>query len=109
MQFLLMWCHDDDDCRSAANTAVLFSLGDRLSILMWLPVRSSNRAELWRSVAVNVPFDFPRPDLSPPTIATGQPCAALGGMRYRTSVVHGIVVSDKVAHWVAKYYFLPVD
>jgi len=27
MQFLLMWCHDDD-CRSAANTAVLFSLGD---------------------------------------------------------------------------------
>jgi hypothetical protein len=34
MQFLLMWCHDDDDCRSAANAAVLFSLGDRLSILM---------------------------------------------------------------------------
>ncbi len=32
-----------------------------------------------------------------------------GGMHYRTSVVHGIVLSNKVAHWVAKHYFLPVD
>jgi hypothetical protein len=32
-----------------------------------------------------------------------------GGMHYRTSVVHGIVMSNKVAHWVAKHYFLPVD
>ena len=32
-----------------------------------------------------------------------------GGMHYRTSVVHGIVMSNKVAHWVAKNYFLPVD
>ena len=32
-----------------------------------------------------------------------------GGMHYRTSVVHGIVVSNKVAHWVAKNYFLPVE
>jgi hypothetical protein len=32
-----------------------------------------------------------------------------GGMHYRTSVVHGIVVSHKVAHWVAKHYFLPAD
>jgi hypothetical protein len=32
-----------------------------------------------------------------------------GGMHYRTSVVHGIVMSNKVAHWVAKHYFLPVN
>ena len=32
-----------------------------------------------------------------------------GGMHYRTSVVHGIVVSNKVAHWISKHYFLPVD
>jgi hypothetical protein len=32
-----------------------------------------------------------------------------GGMHYRTSVVHGIVMSNKVAHYVAKNYFLPVD
>src|SRR5262245_19145427 len=32
-----------------------------------------------------------------------------GGMHYRTSVVHGIVVSNKVAHYVAKHYFLPVE
>jgi hypothetical protein len=32
-----------------------------------------------------------------------------GGMHYRTSVVHGIVISNKVSHWVAKHYFLPVD
>lgn len=32
-----------------------------------------------------------------------------GGMHYRTSVVHGIVMSNKVAHWVAKNYFLPVE
>jgi hypothetical protein len=28
-----------------------------------------------------------------------------GGMHYRTSVVHGIVMSNKVAHFVAKNYF----
>jgi len=32
-----------------------------------------------------------------------------GGMHYRTSVVHGIVMSNKVAHFVAKNYFLPVE
>ena len=32
-----------------------------------------------------------------------------GGMHYRTSVVHGIVLSNKVAHWVAKHDFLPVE
>ena len=32
-----------------------------------------------------------------------------GGMHYRTSVVHGIVMSNKVAHYVAKHYFLPVE
>jgi hypothetical protein len=32
-----------------------------------------------------------------------------GGMHYRTSVVHGIVLSHKVAQWVAKHYFLPAD
>jgi hypothetical protein len=32
-----------------------------------------------------------------------------GGMHYRTSVVHGEVLSNKVAHWVAKHYFEPVD
>jgi hypothetical protein len=32
-----------------------------------------------------------------------------GGMHYRTSVVHGIVMSNKVAHYVAKNYFLPVE
>jgi len=32
-----------------------------------------------------------------------------GGMHYRTSVVHGIVMSNKVAHWISKRYFLPVD
>ena len=32
-----------------------------------------------------------------------------GGMHYRTSVVHGIVMSNKVAHWISKHYFLPVD
>jgi hypothetical protein len=30
-------------------------------------------------------------------------------MHYRTSVVHGIVMSNKVAHFVAKNYFLPVE
>src|SRR6266487_933403 len=32
-----------------------------------------------------------------------------GGMHYRTAVVHGIVMSNKVAHWISKHYFLPVD
>jgi hypothetical protein len=31
-----------------------------------------------------------------------------GGMHYRTSVVHGIAVSNQVARWVAKHYFEPV-
>jgi hypothetical protein len=32
-----------------------------------------------------------------------------GGMHYRTSVVHGTVMGRKVAKWVAKHYFQPVD
>jgi hypothetical protein len=32
-----------------------------------------------------------------------------GGMHYRTSVVHGEVMSNKVAHYVAKHYFLPLE
>jgi hypothetical protein len=32
-----------------------------------------------------------------------------GGMHYRTSVVHGIVVGHKVSQLVSKHYFLPVD
>jgi len=32
-----------------------------------------------------------------------------GGIHYRTSVVHGLVLSHKVSHWVAKHYFLPVE
>jgi len=32
-----------------------------------------------------------------------------GGMHYRTSVEDGIVMADRVAHWVRKHYFLPVD
>jgi hypothetical protein len=31
-----------------------------------------------------------------------------GGMHYRTSGVHGTVIARKVAHYVAKHYFLPV-
>ena len=31
------------------------------------------------------------------------------GVHYRTSVVHGSVLSHKVAQWVAKHYFQPVD
>lgn len=31
-----------------------------------------------------------------------------GGMHYRTSGVHGVVIGNKVAHYVAKHYFLPV-
>jgi hypothetical protein len=32
-----------------------------------------------------------------------------GGMHYRTSVVHGEVVANKVANWVAKHYFEPIN
>jgi hypothetical protein len=32
-----------------------------------------------------------------------------GGMHYRTSGVHGTVIGSKVAHYVAKHYFRPVD
>jgi hypothetical protein len=32
-----------------------------------------------------------------------------GGMHYRTSGVHGSVIARKVAHYVAKHYFLPVE
>jgi hypothetical protein len=32
-----------------------------------------------------------------------------GGMHYRTSGVHGSVVGRKVAHYVSKHYFQPVD
>jgi hypothetical protein len=31
------------------------------------------------------------------------------GIHYRTSVVHGTVLGRKVAQWVARSYFLPVD
>jgi hypothetical protein len=29
-------------------------------------------------------------------------------MHYRTSGVHGTVIANKVAHYVAKHYFVPV-
>jgi hypothetical protein len=32
-----------------------------------------------------------------------------GGMHYRTSGVHGTVIANKVAHYIAKHYFRPVD
>jgi hypothetical protein len=32
-----------------------------------------------------------------------------GGMHYRTSVVHGDVMANKVANWVAKHYFEPIN
>jgi hypothetical protein len=32
-----------------------------------------------------------------------------GGMHYRTSGVHGTVIAKKVAHYVAKHYFRPVE
>ena len=32
-----------------------------------------------------------------------------GGMHYRTSVMHGIVMARKVSHWVAKHHFQPVE
>jgi hypothetical protein len=32
-----------------------------------------------------------------------------GGMHYRTSGVHGTVIANKVAHYVAKHYFQPVE
>jgi hypothetical protein len=32
-----------------------------------------------------------------------------GGMHYRTSGVHGTVIARKVAHYVAKHYFQPVE
>jgi hypothetical protein len=32
-----------------------------------------------------------------------------GGMHYRTSGVHGAVIARKVAHYVAKHYFLPAE
>jgi hypothetical protein len=31
------------------------------------------------------------------------------GVHYRTSVVHATVLGRKVAQWVARYYFLPID
>jgi hypothetical protein len=31
------------------------------------------------------------------------------GVHYRTSVVHGTIIGRKVAQWVAKFYFQPVD
>jgi hypothetical protein len=33
----------------------------------------------------------------------------LGGMHYRTSGVHGTVIGNKVAHYVAEHYFRPVE
>ena len=32
-----------------------------------------------------------------------------GGMHYRTSGRHGAIIGRKVAHWLAKHYFQPVD
>ncbi len=32
-----------------------------------------------------------------------------GGMHYRTSCVHGVVIGKKVAKWVAKHYFQPIN
>jgi hypothetical protein len=32
-----------------------------------------------------------------------------GGMHYRTSAVHGMVIANKVARWVSSHYFLPAD
>ena len=32
-----------------------------------------------------------------------------GGMHYRTSGVHGTVIANKVARWVAKHHFRPVE
>lgn len=32
-----------------------------------------------------------------------------GGMHYRTSGVHGVVLASKVAKWVSKHYFRPVE
>ena len=32
-----------------------------------------------------------------------------GGMHYRTSGVHGTVIGNKVAHYVAKHYFQPIQ
>ena len=32
-----------------------------------------------------------------------------GGIHYRTSGVHGSVIAKKVAHYIAKHYFQPVD
>lgn len=32
-----------------------------------------------------------------------------GGMHYRTSGVHGTVIANKVAHYVAKHYFRPAE
>jgi len=34
---------------------------------------------------------------------------AYNGVHYRTSVVHATVLERKVAQWVARYNFLPVD
>jgi hypothetical protein len=31
-----------------------------------------------------------------------------GGMHYRTSAVHGIVIANQVAHWVSRHHFQPV-
>jgi hypothetical protein len=31
-----------------------------------------------------------------------------GGMHYRTSAVHGMVIANKAAHWVSRHHFLPV-
>jgi len=31
------------------------------------------------------------------------------GFHYRTSGVHGTVIGNKVAHWVSKHYFIPVQ
>jgi len=32
-----------------------------------------------------------------------------GGMHYRTSVLDGLALADKVAHWIKSRYFLRVE
>jgi hypothetical protein len=32
-----------------------------------------------------------------------------GGMHYRTSAVHGMVIAKKVARWVSSHHFQPID
>ena len=42
-------------------------------------------------------------------VKTIQQARVLGGMHYRTSTVHGGVLGMKVAKYIAKHHFTPVD